>query len=136
MYKIGVLIFSMLMISCGRQDPTEQLEHLSGYWEIHHVTMPDGTKKDFSINTTIDYIEIEGNMGVRTKLNPQFDGTFITTNTAEAFSIKIENDSLRLYYQTPFASWKETVIKAKDSLLEVLNHEGKRYTYHKFRKFK
>jgi hypothetical protein len=136
MYKTVIVFLLIMFVSCGKQEPEDMIVNLSGYWEIHKVTMPDGTSKDFSINSTIDFIEVNGKTGLRTKVMPQLDGSFVTTNTAERFTIKIENDSLRLFYQTPFATWKETVLVAKDSTLQVLNHEGKRYIYHKFRKFK
>ena len=51
------------------------------------------------------------------------------------FTFEIEDDSLRLYYKTPFDTWKETVIKAKDSSLVILNRDGNTYFYKKFEKF-
>ena len=38
-------------------------------------------------------------------------------------------------YATPYDEWTETVIHAEDSLIQVLNHDGKMYTYKKFRAF-
>ena len=55
--------------------------------------------------------------------------------SAEKFAIKIEEDSLRLYYETPFDSWKETVLAATDSVLKIINRDEKVYTYTKFQKF-
>lgn len=131
---IAVVIF-LVIFSCAKPDPEVQKKKLAGYWEIKNVEMPSGTKKDFGINTIVDYIEIEGDSGIRTKVSPKLDGTFITNGVSENFYLKIEDDSLRMYYQTPFAEWKETVIKAADSLLVVKNSENKIYTYTKFQKF-
>ena len=125
----------MITISCARQDPMLQKEKLGGYWEIVSVTMPDGNKKDFSINAVVDYIEVSEEKGVRTKVSPQFDGSFINNGVTEKFELKIEADSLRLYYETPFDKWKETVLIATDSLLKIINIDSKIYTYKKFRKF-
>ena len=91
--------------------------------------------KEFEINTVIDYIEVKGDSGSRTKVSPKFDGTFRTNGVAENFTLKIEEDSLRMYYKTPFDEWKETVIEAKDSTLTVINRDTKIYTYSKFKKF-
>lgn len=122
-------------ISCGRQDPMLQKEKLSGYWEIESVTMPDGTKRDFSISTVVDYIEVSEDKGVRTKVAPQLDGSFINNGAVEAFELKFKEDSLQLYYKTPFDSWKETVLMATDTQLKIINRDSKIYTYKKFEKF-
>ena len=134
-YKIAILLITGFFISCEKPNPEEQKQNLSGYWEIKSVEMPSGNKKDFSVNTIVDYIEIKGDSGIRTKLSPKFDGTFTTNGVSEKFILKIEEDSLRMYYQTPFDEWKETVIEAKDSLLSVKNRDNKIYNYSKFEKF-
>jgi len=124
-----------VLIGCGKPDPTVQKEKLAGYWEIQQVTMPDGTKKEFGISTIVDFIEVSGNYGVRTKVSPKFDGSFVNNGSTEKFSLKIEQDSLRMYYETPYDSWKETVLVVEDSILKVKNKDHKIYTYKKFRKF-
>jgi len=130
-----IITLSVVVISCGNQDPHDQLGYLDGYWEIEKVTLADGTEKEFSISTTVDFIEVSGMQGVRTKVNPKLDGSFVANPTTETFRIAVEDDSLRLYYSTPYDSWKETVLKAKDSSLVVLNSDGKVYFYKKFAKF-
>lgn len=133
--KITIVLVSLFALSCSKPNPQEQKQHLSGYWEIKTVTFPDGEKKEFNINTVVDYIEVKGDSGSRTKVSPKFDGTFTTNGVAENFTLKIEKDSLRMYYKTSFDEWKETVIEAKDSLLIVKNRDNKTYTYSKFKKF-
>ena len=130
-----ILTIFLIFISCEKPNPETQKQNLSGYWEIKTVKMPDGEKKEFNINTVIDYIENKGDSGIRTKVSPKFDGTFITNGVSEDFTLKIEEDSLRMYYKTPFDEWKETVIEAKDSTLTVKNRDNKIYTYSKFKKF-
>ncbi len=132
---IPIVIIIIIASSCAKQDPKDQIQYIGGYWSIEKAVLEDGTEKEFAISTTIDFIEINGNAGIRKKVQPKLDGTFQTSNKAETFELKIENDSLRFYYKTPFDSWKETVIKAKDSSLVVLNREGKTYFYKKFVKF-
>jgi hypothetical protein len=133
--KIFVLALIFIFNSCGRQDPSLQKEKLGGYWGIESVILSDGKKIDFSINAVVDFIEVSEEKGIRTKVAPQFDGTFMNNGTAEEFTLKIEEDSLRLYYTTPFDSWKETVLLATDSVLKITNRDSKVYTYKKFRKF-
>lgn len=124
----------LFMFSCAKPDPNAQKQNLEGYWEIKAVEMPSGNKKNFDLNTIVDYIEVKGDGGMRTKVSPNLDGTFINNGVSENFTLKIEDDSLRMYYKTPFDEWKETVIKAKDSTLVVKNRDNKVYEYKKFRK--
>jgi hypothetical protein len=130
-----VLAFIFIFNSCRRQDPSNQKDKLGGYWGIESVSSPDGDKIDFSINAVVDFIEVSEEKGMRTKVAPQFDGSFINNGTVEKFNLMIEEDSLRLYYTTPFDSWKETVLLATDSVLKIINRDSKVYTYKKFRKF-
>ncbi len=135
--KISFYILSLFLVftSCEKPNPEIQKQNLNGYWEIKTVKMPDGEKKNFDANTVVDYIEVKGDSGMRTKVSPKFDGTFTTNGVSENFNLKIEEDSLRMYYKTPFDEWKETVIEAKDSTLIVKNRDNKIYTYSKFKKF-
>lgn len=132
---ISILLLAVFSISCEKPNPETQKQYLNGYWEIETVEMPNGKLKDFSINTIIDYIEVKGDSGIRTKVSPKLDGTFTTNGTSENFTLKIEEDSLRMYYKTSFDEWKETVIEAKDSSLIVKNRDNKVYSYSKFKKF-
>lgn len=129
------LLLILFSFSCAKESPEEQIKKLTGYWEIVNVQFPDGSIKEFSQGITLDYINVTGEQGIRKKVTPQLDGSFLTNDFSEKFSLKIENDSLRLYYETPFHKWHETVLKAKDSILVVQNSDHKIYTYKKFRKF-
>lgn len=131
--RIVLLICCIFLFSCQQsQDPEAQLRYLNGYWEIDKVDFKDGGSKEFQLNTTIDYIEITNGKGIRKKLNPQLDGSYITANSVENLDVVIEEDSLRLYCSTPFSNWKETVIVAKDSSLSILASNGNVFHYRKF----
>ncbi len=131
MRRIAILLL-LVCFSCGDQDPEAHIPYLSGYWEIEKVTFEDGTEKNYQINTVIDYIEIQGDSGVRKKLAPRLDGTFKATNASEQFYLKTDNNNLQLHYKTPYAQWTETVLKTGDSLLKIRNEDGKIYTYKRF----
>src|SRR5690606_33455022 len=107
---------------------------LNGYWEIEKVTLKDGTTKEFSINTQVDYIYIDNGVGLRKKVVPTFDGNFKSTNNEETIEVTIANDSLHLLYTTPFDSWKETVLQADNEQLTVLTEDGNTYVYKRFDK--
>ena len=134
-FRIILLILTIVLFSCEKPNPEEQKQHLSGYWEINSVEMPDGEVKNFGVNTIIDYIEINGDSGTRTKVSPKFDGTFNTNGVTEDFTLNIEENQLIMHYKTSFDEWKETVVEAKDSTLVLKNRDNKTYTYNRFKKF-
>ena len=116
MRKVFLLLALGIIFSCSK-DPETLISHLNGYWEIDEVTLPDGTKRDYNYNDTIDFLSINDSLtGFRKKMKPNFDGSFSTSNDAEALKIVIENDSLNIYYKTPYSEWKETVLD-KDKLI-------------------
>lgn len=129
-YIIGIVL-AITMLSC-QKNPEKMLMHLSGYWEIEKVIFADGQEKSFTISTWVDYIEVDSTKGIRKKVSPTLEGKFRATETEEIIEIKIENDSLNLYYTTPFDSWKETVLAVDDEKLIVINAEKTRYQYKKF----
>lgn len=125
-------IIGLFFISCSK-NPETYIKHLEGYWEIQEVSLADGSKKKYTYNDTVDYIEVTDSMiGFRVKLKPLFNGTFETSKDSEQFEIKIENDSLNLYYRTPFDTWKETVLLATEDQLKVINKNKAVFLYKKF----
>ncbi|WGD35082.1 lipocalin family protein [Olleya sp. YS] len=124
-------ILLILIVSCTK-NPKDFKQHITGYWEIKEVTLNDGTKKQYNFNNTIDYIEINDTTGFRKKMKPNLDGTFQTSNNLERFTVKVENDSLNLYYKTPFSNWKETILHANNNQLQVINKNKDLYLYQRY----
>jgi hypothetical protein len=123
---------SFIIISCSK-DPNTFIPHLNGYWEIQEVTLSNGTKKTYTYNDTIDYIEINDSLvGFRTKLKPNLSGTYETSTDKERIIIKLENDSLHLMYVTPYAKWKETVLNANKDQLLIVNDNKDMYLYKRY----
>lgn len=132
MRTLYLIVASVVLWGCQQQSPEEMKGHLSGYWEIDNVNSKHIQDMEFTFSNTIDYIELEGDAGVRTKLQPTFDGSYIGNKTAESFQLKVERDSLNMHYSTPFDKWKETVLRATDNELIVRNQDGIEYHYKKF----
>ena len=65
-------------------------------------------------------------------MKPNFDGSFSTSNDAEALKIVIENDSLNIYYKTPYSEWKETVLDATEDKLLIQNKDKLIYLYKRY----
>ncbi len=127
-----ILISTNLLISCSKNNPKEQFANLSGYWEIKKVETPYGKKVEYKINESIDYINLKDSTGYRVKVLPRIDGKFTTNKDKEQIRVQIENDSLRMYYTTPYDEWMETVLKADGEELKVKNSLGAVYTYKKY----
>ena len=130
----GILFLFVVSVSCGSKDTLDQIRFIDGYWEIKSVEMADGSTKEFTVNTSIDFIEVKGDSGVRKKLMPRLDGSFRAFPSSESFTFSHKNGNLLMYYKTPYASWVETVLKANDSLLIVKNKDGKKFVYRRFDK--
>lgn len=132
MKKIVFILIIALSISCSK-NPKNLIEHIDGYWEIESVTLPDGTKKEYKINQTIDYISVNDSLiGFRKKMKPRFDGKYETSKNTEILQLKIENDSLNLHYSTKFSKWKETVLMANKNQLKIVNQNNTMYFYKRF----
>lgn len=130
--KIGLIIFAFVILGCSA-DPETFIPHLNGYWEIEEVTLSNGTKKTYTYNDTVDYIEITDSLiGFRTKLKPNLSGTYETSTDKERLEIKLENDSLHLMYSTRYSNWKETVLNANKDQLLIINTNKDMYLYKRY----
>lgn len=130
--KIFLFFTSVAFLGCTSQSPEEKIENLNGYWEIRVAETPSGNPKEYRFNSVVDYIQVQGREGIRTKVRPQLDGTYITSGDAEEFSVKIENDSIHLYYVTPYSTWRETLLSSGEDEIEILSQYGTKYTYQRF----
>lgn len=127
-----VMVCAFFLLSCS-PNPETYLEHLQGYWEIKEANLANGTKKQYKFNETIDYIKINDSLkGFRKKLKPGINDTYFTSDNAETLVIKIENDSLNIYYNTPYANWKETVLEASQEQLKISNASQDVYIYKRY----
>lgn len=123
-----ILLFS----SCSNRISKEDLKKLNGYWEIDLVRFSDGTTKEYNVNTSIDYIQLEGLKGFRKKVQPKLNGTFSTSNDAEPFVILKNEDSFEFHYKNELSSWKEELIELSNDDFSVSNEEGIVYSYKRF----
>jgi len=130
--KLIFILFASILLSCSNNSSREKIENLNGYWEIQKAELPEGIIKEFKYSEIVDFIQVDSASGFRKKVRPQLDGKFITSNDEEFFQVKLENDSINLYYSTPYAKWKETVISSKTNKLVILNQDGIIYTYKRF----
>ncbi|WP_424494464.1 lipocalin family protein [Salinimicrobium sp. GXAS 041] len=133
MKKVNFLFLLFIFsLGCNTQTSEEKIQNLNGYWEIKSVEQENENPTEYRFSEMVDYIEIKDGAGFRTKVKPQLDGSFISTENSEELSVQIENDSINLYYTTPYDSWKETLLSSEDDEIQLLNQYGTIYTYKRF----
>lgn len=126
-----------IFFGCTTKINEEDLTNLNGYWQIEKVTFPNGETKDFSISSTIDYIELKGLEGFRKKVQPKFDGTYETSADAEYFIIEVTDINFQMSYNSKMESnsnkqRKETIVKLSNIRFSVVNKDTLTYTYKRF----
>lgn len=135
MKKFGLLIVFLALISCKSDVKNEDIKKLNGYWGIQQVSLPNGEKRDYKVNETIDYFELKGTAGLRQKVMPQFDGKFKTNGISEAVRIIKKGDLFFIEYNTSYGKWKEQIMAIEDSILILKNKEKIEYIYKRFKPF-
>lgn len=133
-----LLILLLLLITYSCNEPVENfIPHLNGYWEIEKVILASGNVHDYKYNPLVDYIKLTDSLkGYRKKLKPLVNGTFLDSKDTEQFEIKTEHDSLNIYYNTKFSSWKETILFASDNQLKIINANKHIYIYKPYKSLK
>ena len=135
MKRILLLIVVLSVLSCKQEITEADISNLNGYWEIEKVELPDGDKKEYKVNETIDFFKIDGNKGFRKKVMPQLDGTYLTNDIQEDIVIAVKDGDATIQYKTTYASWKEEIIELTKDKLVVKNEQDLEYHYKRPVKF-
>lgn len=127
-----ILFISLFFVACQQKISTSDISKINGYWEIEKVVFDQGKDKEYGMNESYDYFQIDkNNTGIRKKVMPQLDGTFLTNDAYENVTVRFENDNVFLDYKTPYAKWTEELIALSDDELVLRNTEKKEYHYKK-----
>ena len=135
MKKIVGFLVLVLLMSCKQTITESDLNNLNGYWEIEKVILPNGEKKEYKVNETIDFFKIENKKGFRKKVMPQMDGTYLTNNIQETVTIELIEGTASIHYNTPYAHWKEEIIELSKDKLVTKNQQDLEYHYKRPVKF-
>lgn len=135
MKRILLLIVLLSVLSCKQNISEADISNLNGYWEIEKVELPDGDKKEYKVNETIDFFKIEANKGFRKKVMPQLDGTYLTNDIQEDVVVVVKDGDASLQYKTTYASWNEEIIELTKDKLVVKNQQEIEYYYKRPAKF-
>jgi hypothetical protein len=127
-----ILFLSFLVVSCQQKIKPEDIAEINGYWEIKKVVFDKGEDKEYGMNESYDYFEIDkNNMGFRKKVMPQLDGTFLVNDSQESVKVRFDNDKTYIDYSTPYAKWSEELMAVSKDELVLKNAEKKEYHYKK-----
>lgn len=132
---LSLLLIVLFFGSCKQHIDEKDLVKMNGYWEIEKAELPDGSKKEYKVNTTIDFFEIKGKTGFRKKVMPQLDGTYLMNNLSENITVSNKEGDLILNYSTPYAKWEEEIISLTDEKLVIKNDQDIEYHYKKSKPF-
>lgn len=133
MARILLYCLVFFLIGCAEQSISKSdLRHLNGYWEIKKVEFPNGQTKSYGMNPTIDFIQFDGDQGFLKKLQPKFDGSYQTSNNAEAFTLAASNQGYMLLFEEDLDNREEILVQLDSLTFTIQNGEGLKYTYTRF----
>lgn len=125
-----LVLLTSVLISCTSKPKKEDIAKLNGYWEIEKVEFPDGNKKEYKINEFIDLISIKSNVGIRQKVAPQLDGSFLKGNLQDKIRVVDSADCYYLKTNSNFTKWEEKLLSVSDESF-ILENEAKIIYYYK-----
>jgi len=125
------LVF-LIITACKEKVTLGHIPDINGYWEIEKVTFPDGTEKGYTVNTSIDYIEIKGQKGFRKKVQPKLNGTYSTSHDAEPFDLVEKKGVFTLHYKNTLSEWEEKITGLSKNNFTLTDQEGISYHYKRF----
>ena len=129
---VKIVLFSFLLVGCKQQIQSTDIPNINGYWEIEKVVFDEGEDKEYSASQNYDYFQIDkNNQGIRKKVAPQLDGTFLVDDSFEKVRIRFQDDKAYLDYATPYMKYTEEIIALTAEELVVLNAQKKEYHYKK-----
>lgn len=130
MRKIAAtFLLGILCLSCQKEIGEQELKELNGYWEIEKAEMPDGSEKEYTVNTTIDFFEVENKKGFRKKVMPQLDGKYLMNDLTENIQLETNDGNVFVHYSTPYAKWKEEILELSEDKMVVKNEQDITYYY-------
>lgn len=127
--KVFLSLFILVAISCSKKIKENDIVNLNGYWEIENVILPDGENKEYQSSESFDFFEVKNNKGFRKKGMQQFDGTILTNDVLEEFTVTFTDGKCFINYKTDFAKWNEEILLLNKEKLVVKNKNDLEYHY-------
>lgn len=129
---VSFIFIVFLFMGCQQEIVPADIVHINSYWEIEKVGFDNGDDKDYKMNEVYDYFQIdESNKGIRKKVMPQLDGTFLVNDAYENVVVRFADDKVYLDFSTPYMKWSEELITLSADELVLLNKDKIEYHYKK-----
>jgi hypothetical protein len=129
---VSIVLLSILLVSCEQQIQPSDVVKINGYWEIEKVVFDEDEDKEYGANQNYDYFQIgKNNQGIRKKVAPQLNGTFLVNDTYENVSVRFQDGKTYLDYSTPYMQYSEEVIELTADELVITNAQKKEFHYKK-----
>ncbi len=125
------LIVLLLFLGCETPIKPSQINLLNGYWQIEYIQQEKETFRPKGAVELIDFYTLKDQKGLRKKVAPQLDQSFLTTDDQNFFEIVFENEICILKFETPWDQWQEKIVLLSENKL-VLESQNKRYHYKRF----
>jgi hypothetical protein len=126
-----ILLLSLFFVGCQQKIQPSDISKINGYWEIEKVVFDEGDDKEYGMNESFDYFKITNSKGIRKKVMPQLDGTFLVDSTYQDVAVRFDKEKVFLDYATAYAKWSEELIAITDNELVLKNDQKKEYHYKK-----
>ncbi len=128
-----LIILFFFIISCDKQI---NLDLINGYWEIVSVSKNNEFVKENPFSNAVDFFIIDSlNNGYRKKIKPKINGSFEITLHEIPISIKNNNNSYEIKYNSAGNQYVETINKLDQNILVIKNNEGIIFSYKRFEKY-
>ena len=128
-----LIILFIFTLSCNKQI---NLDFINGYWEIVSVSKNNQLIKEYPFSNAVDFFKIDSlNNGFRKKIKPKINGSFEITLHEIPISIKNNNNSYEIKYNSPGNQYTETISKLDQNRLVIKNSEGIIFSYKRFEKY-
>ena len=129
--QLYLFLLLTIITACKSTIKEDEISQLEGYWEITKVVFQDGTNKPYTVNTTIDYIDINGLKGYIKKMKPGLNGRYQTSNKAAQFKLLLKNEVWEMHFEGDLNSTLRLL--EIDSLEYAVKDQGQvRYYYKRY----
>jgi len=122
----------LLCCACSPRFQPEDVQHISGYWQIEHAQNPKAAEVDYNANSAYDFWQVQHGRGFRQKMVVHWSGIPESNGLRETLMIREIDGQWYVQYRTPYSQWKEQLIQCNDSVLELENAAGIRFRYKRF----
>ena len=129
MKNLIIVLLVLIVTSCSNTSSSEKIKNLNGYWNIDLVEKPDGSSKEFPFTNHMDFFEVNGNMGTKSRVSPTYDGTFISYGDAVRFVWVDDEDQVVLNFESGDKAYSQILRKANKEELELVHEDGTVYYY-------